>query len=308
VVYVAGYATGDAGDTDWWIKRFGTDGTEVIAADGWDKVRDGDASGDDGINDLYVDGSGNVSVAGYGTGVADPPTVTGEDAWITVYAGAGFELTDWLGKTFDGEAGGAARATSVAFSETLGSLCFGGYGSDLHATGSGNDWWIKMFEPAGTEITAGWDKRLDIGVGSNDQLLSVTADASGDLYAAGHSDGSWVIRKYDSEGTEYSTWGIVTDAGGAGSVHGTAVNSFGHLYAVGQGTGEGWIKKFQTDSIEIAEGWSKRITGGAGATAVAYGVAVDAAHNTIVVGAGSNLVDATTGEDWWIHKYFDDKP
>ena len=88
-----------------------------------------------------------------------------------------------------------------------------------------------------------------------------------------------------------------------------AVDSNGNIYVVGYGNNlvngssgrDWWIKKFDSNFNEVTTNWDKKFD--SGGDDVAYSVAVDSNDNVYVVGYGSNLINGSSGPDWWIKKF-----
>jgi hypothetical protein len=94
-----------------------------------------------------------------------------------------------------------------------------------------------------------------------------------------------------------------------------AVDTNGNVYVVGYGTNiassssgnDWWIKKFSSSGVEDTSNWDKRIDGNSGED-FAYSVAVGSEGSAYVGGYGSNLVSSTSGSDWWVKKFIDERP
>ena len=101
-------------------------------------------------------------------------------------------------------------ATDVAVDPSTGFVYVVGYGTDLVGA-TGYDWWIKKFDPAGGEVTTGWNKQIHGGAGA-DCANAVAVSPDGSVYVAGHGydvvdpgtdlDNDWWIKKFSSDGTE----------------------------------------------------------------------------------------------------------
>ena len=295
---------GTTNDTNWWLQKFLSSGARVQTT-GWDnKVLDG-GGGSDAAFSVAIDGIGNTHVAGFGESLVDAGS--GEDWWLQVFQGGGTAITDWENHKFDGGSSGADRALSVAIDRSNPRLYFAGY---LDSGAGDYDWWVRRFHPAGTETGTGegWDKKIDSGGGADDRAHAVAVDTSGDVYVVGEAGGNWGIMRFASDdGAAVPGWDQTFDSGGADKALSVAVDSGGRAYVAGQAGSNWWIKKFQPDGTEITDGWDKTLDGGG--DAAAHRVLVDqTGHNVYVIGYGTNLVSGTSGRDWWVRKYLDDRP
>jgi hypothetical protein len=132
-IYVGGYllTRGEQPTSDWWIKKFDSEGNEDIT--NWNKTFDGNR-GYDYIYSISTDISGNVYVAGNGLNLIGK---TGMDWWIKKFDSEGNELWD---KRYDGN-----EDYDVIYSLTVdntGNIYAAGGGSNLEGS-TLLDWWIK---------------------------------------------------------------------------------------------------------------------------------------------------------------------
>ena len=285
---------GQAG-ADWWLKKYQPDGTEIM--EGWNQRIDG--GGADGVYANYIDGSGNCYVLGHGESLVG---ATAQDWWIRLFQSSGTPNSDW-NKKFDGGFSGDDRATSMATDDANGYVYVAGYLS----SGSDYDWWLKKFRPWGAEVAAadGGDKKIDSGLG-DDFAYGMVADDVGNLYVVGEAAQDWWLVKLGADGTQIAGWDKKLDGGGADTAYAVALDPFKKVYVVGKAAGDWAVKKFEPDGTEITTGWNKKIS--AGSDAAAYDLVVDQSGYVYVVGYGTDLVSATSGRDWWIKKFFDDRP
>lgn len=186
---------------------------------------------------------------------------------------------------------------------------------------SGNDWVIRKFNSAGTEITAGWPIAANGSANASDVPLAIVVDRVGDIYVAGNCTVSgfsytdWCIKKFSATGIENTTqWNLRFSSNNdqTDSVQALAVDSQNNLYAAGTGfnvflsvspfsSGDWWIKKFSPTGIEDTVNWNKRFDGGLGASV--NDLVVDAGDNIYAVGYGYNLYNGSSTYDWWIKKF-----
>jgi hypothetical protein len=184
-----------------------------------------------------------------------------------------------------------------------------GYGQDLIGA-TGYDWWIKKFNPAGEEVTTGWDKQFD-GNGGSDILNAVAISPDGSVYVVGYGtdlidpgtlvDADWWIKKFSSTGTEL--WEKMFDSGNGPEVANDVVVSIEgggieYIYVVGSydpGAGDypdWWIKKFSSDGIEDTTNWDQKIN--MNSVDTAYCAAVSSTY--IYIGGNVN-------SDWKLEKF-----
>ena len=62
-----------------------------------------------------------------------------------------------------------------------------------------------------------------------------------------------------------------------------------------------WIKKFDANGNEDTINWNKKLNS---VYDYAYSIAIDINNNIYVAGCGVNLVNLSSGYDWWIKKFF----
>ena len=308
-VVVVGYNN----NADWWIKRFQADGTEVIA--GWNKILDGNGQTDSAYDVAVMTGSNDWYVAGYGGSIDTGAGSTSIDWWLTMFKDNGTPNTDWSNIKIDSGTDGDDRARSIFVDNATGKI----YAAGSSHNGTDLDIWIKKYHAWAAEFSSaeGWDKVIDAGAGVTDQAYAITVDAMSNVYVVGRSGEDWRILKYAADGSAVAGWDktidISSDFDAAYAVTASRVSL--DVYVVGHGTnlvgaassGDWAIKKFDSDGTEITLGWDK-VFGGDGID-IAYGVAVDEnGVNIYVIGYGMNLVSGTSGADWWIKKFFDDRP
>ena len=238
--------------TDWWIKKFASDGTEITA--GWDKTHDAGASSGDSARDIIIDGLGQIYVVG-----TFRTTTRDDEMGIKKYQSDGTEDTVNWDKTLGQTAG---------FLDDTGSAIAIDADNNVYTAGQffsgpvvSRDMVLKKFQGNGTEITTGWDKRMDGG--HIDDALGLVYDGFGHVYVVGYgthmvsgsSNRDWWIKKFATDGTEVTSgWDKRLDVnGGADTAYAITVDSTGAVYVVGGGSnfagaGTGldwWVKKFE---------------------------------------------------------------
>lgn len=262
VVYVVGFKRITAGDTDWWIKKYSSDGVEDTL--NWNKTFDGGIGGSDRPLAVAIDRSGAVYVGGIRD--AGGP---GGNWWIKKFSSDGVEDTLNWDKSFDG--GGAAT-------DELYDLATDAVGN-VYAAGRranpGADWWIKKYTADGIEDTANWNKTINGPAGVTDDARSVFVAPDGSIFVAGQLETAgdfWDmhIKRFSADGIEDTASWNKTFAGGNSAndyAEHALVAADGSVYVAGvinrATTGDDWwLKKFSLDGIEDTMSWDLRIDGG----------------------------------------------
>jgi len=241
--------------------------------------------GDDCVRALAVDRGGNIVLVGSGENLVDPSS--GLDWWVMMIEaaevaasieGAASEhsagiLPSWERVVDGGYGDDEAMAVDIMtdpFTGDLVAVYVGGYRTGADGT---TDWWIERLDSQGKEIVSN-DERSSFGKpadggavsGTNDAVLSLQVDGSGNVIVAGYSGGP----KGSTEG----------------------------------GTGEDWwLSTFKSGGIEITDWLGMRFDGAGGddrALSVAFS---DASGGIYFGGYGTNLVGPESGVDWWIRKF-----
>jgi hypothetical protein len=198
-VYMAGsgyHLVSASSGLDWWIKKFNSAGVEqdfngpaAITACGssvspcstntLDLVYH--SGGNDAVNAIAVDSTGNLYAAGYGFNLAG---MGNQDWWIKKFTSAGIEDTVNWNKIFDSGMYASANAITT---DKDGNVYMGGHTSNV----VGNyTWRIRKLSGNGVEDT-NWDKSFFGGTASSGSeiaatIASIALDARGNVYVAGH--------------------------------------------------------------------------------------------------------------------------
>jgi TolB-like protein len=228
------------GNDDIFVAKFAPDGTHL-----WSK-RFGEASAQY-ANDIAVDASGNVMIAGHLEGSADfgsgPLTSAGSmDIFVAKFSPTGVHL--WSERFGDSEAQYVNSIACDASGNVIitgsfeGSVDFGG--GTLASAGMW-DAYVAKFNPSGTHL---WSKRF--GDADEQGVNSVTADASGNIILGGNfggavncggdelnSEGSFdfFIAKFTSAGLHL--WSDSFGDASMQSVRGVAVGPTGAVFITG---------------------------------------------------------------------------
>lgn len=252
-VYIAGSGydralSGTATKDDWWVKKVDSDGNEVS---GWDFFFDGNRD-EDYINDIIVDSSDNVYIAGCGKNIVAKDS--GFDWRVMKLSEAGATVWD---RKYDGNKGND-YINSIAIDRSDNSIYLVGNGENIVGSATLADRWIKKLKPD-PDGTEDWDQRYD-GNGGNDYLNSAVVDSEGYLHVVGagyvvingNSNYDWWLERLDRNGNIDTIYPQTLDADNKAyyantivvddrNTYGTGYNEYGEdLNTVEQW----WIKKF----------------------------------------------------------------
>jgi Bacterial Ig-like domain/Beta-propeller repeat len=275
-IYVAGYTFGTLDNTNpnpsvgtisnAFVARYNTAGNLIL-------VRQSGTAFNNKAYGVTVDTTGNIYVAGEtGDTVADP---TSGDIFLAQYSAAGVQ--NWI-KTLASTVAAADTAYGVAVSG--GNIYVAGYTSGVLAGApggtvnqGGKDIFVAQFDASAGNLSPVWVQQF--GTGADDIAFSVTADASGNVFAAGTTfgglDGNALVGgsdafvvKYSSAGARQWTrqlgttddddaFGVATDASGNvyltgdtfGSLPGNTSSGLADLFAAKYNTGGTlqWVKQ-----------------------------------------------------------------
>ncbi len=307
-IYVVGgtdriSANGDDG----LIKKYSKDGVEDTT--NWDKLIHNSSL--DWVYSVITDSSNNVYV-GAGTSVSSSMYW-----WLKKYDSSGTEdTTNWnkLGTT-NGGTGTAPKSVAI---DSEGNIYFGGSGYGLVNILSDVDWWLRKFNPNGTEITTGWNKKINSKDDAIDEICSISIDSENNVYAFGYATNyvgsstgwDWWIKKFDKDGNEDTTnWNKSFD-GGTDRTWGSAIDKYDNVYFVGSGenlvnSGSGWdiwIKKFDKNGVEDTVNWDKKIDGNGGMD-TAVDIVFDNRGFIYIVGKSENAATSSSDDDGFIIKF-----
>ena len=304
-----GGALTSAGAYDIYLAKLGSNGSYV-----WSK-RFGDGN-EQVVQDVAVDASGNVIIAGYFEGTVDfgggMLTSAGlRDAFVAKFGSDGSYV--WSKRFGDGNyqaANGLALDASgniIITGVFMGTVDFGG-GT---LTGAGGwDIFVAKFASNGDHI---WSKRF--GDGNHQYAPAVAVDHSDNIVVAGYFTGSVdfgggpltsaggedvYVAKFNSSGghqwskrfgdvsTSQEAWAVAVDASDNAILAGYFTGSvdFGGGALTSAGGTDIFVAKFGSDGAHV---WSKRFGDGYGQLAQA--VAVDPSDNVIVAGYFAGSVD-----------------
>ena len=304
--YLAGSTRGSLGGplagtgvSDAWVAKYAPDGTLL-----W--TRQLGTAATDIAAEVAPDGTGNAYVVGLTQGSLGGPAAGSMDGWVAKYGPDGALLwTRQLGTASTDVAQGlAVDGSGNAY---VGGLTGGSLGGP--SAGS-NDAWVAKYAPDGVLV---WTRQF--GTAAHDAATGVGADASGNVYIVGDTQGSlggpstgsddaWVA-KYAADGALLWTRQLGTAATDlAGDV---AADASGNAYIAGYtdgslggpsaGGSDAWMAKYAADGALL---WTRQL--GTAATDTASDIDADASGNAIIVGYtdGSLGGPSAGGSDAWV--------
>jgi hypothetical protein len=270
--------------------------------------------------EVAVDASGNVYIAGYTSGSMDGPSSGGYDMFLVKYDAAGTrQWTRQLGTTSQADIWNIYMGVAV---DTSGNVYVTGnttVGLDGNANAGSYDMFLVKYDSAGNKQ---WTRQL--GTGSADYGNDVAVDTSGNVYVSGFTDGSldgnasaggydMFVVKYNSAGEKQWTEQLGTTSTDRG--WGVAVDTSGHVYVCGSTDGslDGNASAGGYDMFVVqydANGnkqWTKQ-SGSSSSDSLMTGcrVAVDASGNVYVTGDTNGSIDGqpnTGNYDMYLVKY-----
>lgn len=238
-VYVAGREDVNTGVGDGRIRKYSSDGTEVIA--GWSKLISSGA-GRDGLDGMCIDGSQNI-FAVLGRNNHTNPTATDNAWWIKKYDQGGTEDANWdeIIPHPGGNNGWSNQPYACAATRT-GEIVV--VGTMQHTAGINDDFAHRVYRlnaaPAvqwtdETNVRTGLAFDLEIA-----ETVTVASDGStfvaGALHpAAGVTNLNWMIRRFDASGAVVWSQSFDGPVAGEDRVFAVALDETrGHLYVGGR--------------------------------------------------------------------------
>jgi hypothetical protein len=245
--------------------------------------------GDDRATGVAADGNGNIYVAGGTSGDLGVVSSAGSDAFVRAYdESGGYRWTWQSGRRGDDEATGIA--TDAAGNVYVVGTRPGRLGTSETPN---KDGFIQSLDSEGSSR---WFRGFGV-VAVDDYVNDVVADAAGNIYVVGHTDGNLegsssgdtdaFVRAFDSEGSlrwtrqfgtdgvDYAN-GIATD--GEGNVY-IAGSTIGSLGAPSAGFWDAFVRSYDGNG---ALRWTRQF--GTSEADQAFGIGADEDGNVYVVG------------------------
>jgi hypothetical protein len=298
-VFVTGTSWGTGTGNDILTIAYGQSGESL-----WAQRYDGSAHNEDLARAIAVAG-GRVVVTG---GTTNASVLT--DFVTACYSAAGAQ--QWAA-TYDGAAAGNDHGLAAAI-DSSGNAYVAGY-----RTGdtTGWDFAVIKYNAGGSRQWVGTYSTMD-----EDYVTAVTADPSGNVYAAGNSGSpytlSWdyVTVRYNAT-TGDTVWSrrLNGPANEDDEVRAIAVDGDGNVIVTGGTTSAATGVDYTTVKYRAADGetlWVRRYDGPGNGTDWAYALAVDASGNVYVtgssLGSGTDMDYATVkydenGNQQWVARY-----
>jgi uncharacterized delta-60 repeat protein len=285
-VFVAGYSYYSATSEDYVTIKYFPDGDTA-----WVRTYNGPGNGDDEVNAIAVDDSGNVYVTGYSTGSAteyDYATIkylpNGDTAWVRRYNGPGNDRD---------------QANAIAVDDS-GYVYVTGR-SD--GSGTNGDYATIKYYPSGDTV---WIRRYSEAGNSYDLAYSITVDNSSHVYVTGTTYNSVTLNDYTT--IKYypngdTAWVRVYNdpANGSDIAKAIALDHANNVYVSGNssGTENGYVTiKYYPDGDTA---WIRRYNGSGSEHDIVYAIAVDDSNRLYVTGYS---YDSGTLADYVTIKYY----
>jgi hypothetical protein len=180
VFVLATVFNGSVSDDDILLIKYNSTGTVVSTLE-----INGSANDKDKPNDLIIDGSGNIYIAGILKG-----STTAEDYLVAKYNASFTQL--WIDK-FNGSGSNYDEATGISLDASETYLYSSGYS---YLSTSNNDYLTNKYDAnSGVRI---WSTRFNGPANNSDQARKIAVDATGNVYVSGDSKGSGTNLDYST--------------------------------------------------------------------------------------------------------------
>lgn len=291
-VYVTGFSKGDLTGRDIATIKYNTSGKQIWAA----RYNDDNSNKDDAANAIFVDGSGNVYVTGYSTGL------TSFKDFITIkYSSSGNPL--WISK-YNGKGNDDDLSYAVSV-DGLGNVIVTGYSVGLT---SSEDYLTIKYNSAGAEQWINFYDNPEMD--DIDIANSMILDGSGNIYVTGYSIGNgsaedYATVKYNSAGNELWVRRYNGTANDYDITSGIALDGSGNIIVTGYSVGIGSAEDYATVKYDPQGNslWVNRYNGSSNNYDISASVASDNLGNVYVTGYS---YDDISSEDYATVKYSPD--
>lgn len=304
-IYVTGYSTGSGSGADIATVKYNSSGAQQ-----WASRYNGTGNGDDFGVKVSVDNSGNVYVAGYGSGAG-----TGNDYIALKYNSSGIQ--QWVSR-FNGS-GNSEDIANDMFTDASGSLFLTGKST---GTGSMQDILTVKYNSSGVQQ---WTASFNGSANDYDEGFSVSADISGNIIVCGKSKSAsaqnmqtanfdMVTVKYNSSGSQLWVSSYNGTENGDDEAVSVASDNSGNVYTSGNSRNTGSGQDFTTIKYNTSGTvqWISKYNGSSNGVDKINSSFIDNAGNIYVSGFCSDLISNFNyctikynpdGEQKWKVKY-----
>ena len=278
-VYVTGSSIGSGTNYDYATVKYNSAGIQQ-----WVQRYSGPGNSFDSPSSIAVDGSGNVHVSGYSTGVG-----TGYDCLTIKYNSTGVQQWE---QRYNGPGNSTDNINSLAL-DAAGNVYIAGF---TGGSGTGNDGITIKYNSSGVQQ---WMQTFNGPGNGNDNARSLSLDAAGNVYITGYSAGvssgaDYTTIKYNSSGVQQ--W-LQTYNGPGNSdedAYSLVLDASGNIYITGYSAGSGSDYDYATIKYNSlgAQQWIQRYNGPGNSTDDARMVAIDTSGNVYVSGTSRGIASA----------------
>ncbi len=298
-VYMTGGSTGSGTAADYTTIKYNSAGAQQ-----WVARYNGPGNGDDFANALAVDGTGNVYVTGYSTGIGsswDYATIKydslGVQQWVVRYNGPG---------------NGVDNANALIVEGTSNIIVTG----ESAGSGTSSDYATIKYNSAGVQQ---WISRYNGPGNGADIANALIVDGTSNTIVTGESIGSgtssdYATIKYNSSGVQQWVSRYNGSSNGVDNANALIVDGTGNTIVTGESAGSGTSLDYATVMYNSTGGqqWVSRYNGPGNSNDVANALALDGAGNVFAagwsMGSGTSTDYATikynaAGVQQWVSRY-----
>ena len=286
-VYVTGSSVLNASSYDYVTFKYNSSGVQQ-----WVQRYSGPGSSFDSPSSIALDGSGNVYVAGYSTGVG-----TGYDCLTLKYNSSGVQQWE---QRYNGPGNSTDNINSIAI-DASGNVYIAGF---IGGSGTGNDGITIKYNTSGVQQ---WAQTFNGPGNGNDNARSLAVDVSGNVYIAGYSSGAtsgadFTTIKYNSSGVQQWLQTYNGPGNGDEDCNAIVLDATGNVYITGYSIGSGSDYDYATIKYNSqgAQQWLQRYNGPGNSMDQSETVAVDTSGNVYVTGTSRGT---STRRDYATVKY-----